>query len=117
MAFPVFCSILPSVIMLRYDAACFVIYAAHNSPALFHRCQQEFLQHANVRDTLVARLIIHTHILTNGREVVRRLCLGLHVVESKLLMAMTEHAVPLFVRGRNPSLNPEELAFVRVHDE
>ncbi|MNP75301.1 hypothetical protein D3C76_1723420 [compost metagenome] len=43
--------------------------------------------------------------------------LGLHVEESELLMTMTEHTVPFFVRGCNPSLDTEESAFVRVHDE
>jgi hypothetical protein len=32
-------------------------------------------------------------------------------------MAMTEHAVSLLVRGGKASLNPEELAFMRIHDE
>jgi len=65
-------------------------------------------------NTMVASIVIHTYVLGNGRKVIQRMALALHVEESELLMATTETTettVPFLVRGCNPSVNTEELAF------
>lgn len=62
-------------------------------------------------NTMVASIVIHTYVLGNGRKVIQRMALGLHVEESELLMATTETTVPFLVRGCNPSVNTEELVF------
>lgn len=104
--------------VLFYNTTLVSLYLLYTTlQLLFHCCKQKLLQHADIRNTLVTRLVIHTYILTNGSKIVRRLCLGLHVEKSKLLMAMAEHAISLLVRRRNSSLNTKELAFKSVDDK
>lgn len=85
--------------------------------ALFYCREKKLLQHGDISDAMVASCVIHAYILGNGRNIIRRMALGLHVEESELLMAMTEHAVPFLVRSCKPSLNTKEFALVRVYDE